>query len=1309
MEALMNMLMEWLKPLSGLRAGLWGAGVVAVPVMLWAWLKKPAAVGVASVAAARGAASGFCAWVWNHLKRLAHALDYLSTQREWRYEQPWMLMLGEQSAGKTSLLRSVSASIRQSPPARAKQLQATGTEWFFLRKGALIDAEGKFSAAVAGSCEERGWHKMLDELNALRPERALDGLVLCISARTLSTAGLEAREALAASLCRQLAQLQEHIEFMLPLTVVVTQCDCINGFDAFWRSQSKVRRVELFGYAAPSQAQSLTPTDWTNDAFDTLGKRLRALQVETAASSDRIDETDEFFLFPDYFQRLRQPLSLVLEGVFHASAWQAGYLFRGLFFTGSPDAEGEIREGVREDVAFAEALLSARVLAEPGLARPTRNGVFSRSKLIRGMQYCAIGIVLSLFAALYFASLRVSSQVAALTAAQTELQRTTPDAVRSGDCLEEESIYPLLTEVARINHNTVYWALPASWLDRRVNTRSDTDIGEGAISKVLMPTLACLLENRANELVTMPVTSLTASDPDAFAKSQTLLTEKLASVRALEDNIERFTQLAERGDDLSRAELLSALAGLSRYVFDAELPPEVMHERGALSDGFSGLKKHEKLKLPSHMRDDFAAQIKRITRQLRRNLDEEVMRGANLLASLNRAEAPVLDNTQRFGQWLTWTEKSWLASTPAANPCEDVRQQAMLPLQQLVSRYGYDDSLLQELARFDVDSCYQPEMSALAKMGQAPYGVLFVPRKPSGLILAAGLRDELGGMPELLQLNFMRMNNMTRRFVCLPGSEGFHQTELAEAVGYVREYEAFAAKMKLSTTRQGIQPLYDRLARLSLASALNDAMQRSQIATQQSPDQQVSLQAVTQADQQLSAMSKELAGGLDKLLIVLRSYGDYGDAATTPVLRQCARDFASTSLSSVSALADASHLYAPAATTTGERVYDLGTLPIQKEYLARQVARAQVLGNYAAPFMNLLAGSSSVADTRREVTSTADFWRNSIDELNRYTQGKEPAGQVANLDNYFIKQLGVLDYSSCNKQLAAYQSPDFGNDLFSERRRALELIVQQRCSNRRVAQAMEAYGALAQRFNRELAGRYPFGELTAHDASLATIKAFFADYDAQRAALHEAMSGSSIKGWAEQRQFIAQLDAVAAFFRSNLLAGDAGNGAPIRLRLVFNAPDRSSAGSEQIVAWLLSSGGRAAGIPNHASTLDWQIGESLALDLTWASRSMWAPLADPQQGDLLVEGNTASFVASNPWALLRMIDQHLVADSTGAARKRLWLGFAVPQQREVSPGKSERGRVRLFLAMTLLGIDPKTQAEVTLSMPAKFPRSAPTD
>ncbi len=1303
----MNAVLGWFKQFSVTQLSVAGVGLLVVVGVVWAWLGKAKMPDIAKVAAGQQSmARGVCARLAGYAKGIWHGFDYLATRREWRYQQPWVLMLGEEKAGKTSLLRSVSISLLQASPAKASELVAQGTEWLFFRGGVIIDPDGKLPTANPGSTPAQAWRRSLSQLKELRPERPLDGLILCISARSLREADVDTRELIAQNLYRQLAYLQERIEFMLPVTVVVTQCDSVDGFDSFWRAQPDVLRSELFGFSANANSQSSAPAEWTDQAFATLAERLRGLQVDAAARTSHIREADAFFLFPSYFPQLRVPLRTLLETVFRQSAWQAGYLLRGIYFTGSVAADGAVEGPARNDIAFVDALVAERVLAERNLARPTRNGLFSRNHLLRAMQITSIAGVVALCVALGFSALRVKSQVATLISAVEQLQRAAPVAARHGDCLGKDEVYPLLVDVSHINDQAHYLAIPASFFDTRAADLSDASIESTAIDKVLMPTFACLLEVRARKMWSDQVILPRVTDDGALQNLRTRFETKLQDVRDLEDNLARYDKLAQHGGHLSRDELLGTLADLSAYVFDAPVPPDVMQERGALSHGFDKVSIGDKVELPKSMRERFAGHIQQLGDATRAALDQEVAHGAELIDVLNRGEEPVLANTRRLAEWLSWTSASWLNATVLTSPCEEIRSDAQPQIDTLVRTYGYAKYLTQVAQKFDAERCFKSEMNALGALSMPPYGNLFTARPKGGLVLSANMQAELLGLPALVQLGFMRLG-VTHSFACMAGSEGFRRPETAEAAAYVNEYNAFVKKQQLAALATTARPLYDRLARQALEYALNDSLQRSQIAPTDTPADQVSLESVTRADQQLARMSNDLSLSLDPLLGVLRSYGDLGFAASAATIRQCARNFAAESLSRISALTDSSRLYLPTPATGNDMLFDLGTLPILKEYLSRQVARAQVLAGYATPFMNLLQGSQSVSDAQRSVPQTATFWHNSIDELNRYTLGKEPTGQVANLDNYFMKQLADLSYSNCRKQLATYVSPEYGDDMFSERRRPLEQLVNQRCSNRRVATAMETYNALAQRFNSDLAGRYPFANIAdpaVPDARLAAVRSFFLDYDAQRAALGDAMADLTGERWRDAQQFVKTLDAISDFFRSNISAPDASEA--IRLSLVFRAQPKQSQGSEQIVAWLLSSGAKAAGFPNRPTTLDWQAGQSLALDLTWASHSSWYPVAEKQQPDLVVEGNDATFVANGTWSLLRFIEAHRTQDDNG--NKQLMLGFSVPQQSEVIPGKSDRSRAHLYLGLSLLGSDTKAGDKV-LKLPMHFPYKAPGD
>lgn len=1286
-------------------SGLTVAIVIGLVLLAW-WLRrmlrKPKIVGIA----VPGDGCVFCASVRSRFARLLDALDYLATRREWRYAQPWVLVLGGKGAGKSSLVASVSANERHPKPGKADELKADGMQWSFLRRGVLIDADGALANASEGSDGARAWAKGLDMLDALRPERALDGIVLCVSARSLRSAKRSERAALAAEANRQLGQLQSAVEFMLPVYVVVTQCDDVPGFGAFWRNLEPGHRREMFGYSAVSQDLSHAPAEWAEAAFDRIGERLREVQVNVAAASERVEDVDGFFLFPARFRELREPLSDWLETVFRTTAWQSGHLFRGLYFSGAVDGAGEQRSGARADVAFVDALVTDKVLCETALARPTRQGAWSRNDVIRRVQYASIAGLAALLVALGVAGVRVSRQVDTLVTGMRTLQEVVPRVPppESGECLASEDVYPLLAHVSRVDTRSSRLAIPLSWFDSRLTTRSAKVVGSSTVEGVLLPTLSCLLEKRARDLLGASRLT-TAAEGAAYSVQRSEFRRLLAEARALEDNLKRYESLSKRAPMMPEGEVLATLGQLSQYAFGEPVPRIVLRRGGVVDDAFRNIDaKPPQPVMPNGLQARLTTAIDARAASLRTALGREVAAGSNLLSALDQGRQPILDNTWRMGKWLAWVQGQWLGSSPERNPCQEIVEANKADIEALIAYYGSNDTLERLLRKFNESQCYQPELRVLAGMEIAPYGPLFLPGK-DGLVLSPAVQVELGGMPALVALPFMQLRSAAP-FRCMGGAARWRASEIAEAAGYLDQYEAFAKARKLPTLPEGGQPLYDRLARASLAHAMDDALRRAQ---QASADIEAETTAATRSDAALAEVGNELARGLPSLQRVLTAYAQLGFADDGAKVRQCARDFAADNLGGVDALADASRLYSPTVPAGGDALYALGSVPVAKDFLARQVARAEVLAGYADPFLSLLSGSTGVDDAWRDTPQTDAFWRNTRTEIASYTKGKEPSGQVANLDALVIGQLTGMTYQNCGGLLAAYKSPEFGNDLFSERRRRLERQVQLRCTDRRAADAEDIYGTLATRFNRDLAGRYPFGPLGARDASPALVREFFLDFARDRARIGDALRDLQGARWREASVFVAGLDRAAAFLDANVAAPE-GMGV-IGLEATFPAEATRASGATEVTTWRLRVDDMVSEFPNAQKALSWLPDDGVALELQWAERSGWRPLADALQPQLQAQGAGARFAFDGPWALLRMIDTHCPTGAGGRTATPLLLRFNVPVQ-SVAPGadgKPERSETRVFMQWRLTGTDPASKAVKPLALPAQFPHSAPTE
>ncbi|ALU89506.1 type VI secretion protein IcmF [Herbaspirillum rubrisubalbicans M1] len=1278
---------------------------------------------------------------------LWHPLAYLTTPRESSYRSTWILVIGQQGAGKSSLLASLDPTQWQTPSEQQQALIIDGSDWLFLPRGVLIDPPGRWSAAEANSQPGRVWKGFLGKLDLLRPERPIDAVLLVVSARSLQADSGAQRLTLAESLRAQLALLERQVEFSLPVYVVISEMDTVSGFAAFWQTQCAVQRREMVGWSMPLTTGSEATEQWVDHAFDYLSGQLRDLQIQVAAKHHHADpaQIDQFMLFPRHLQQLREPVRACMAQVFQASSWQTGCFCRGLYFTGALPAEdaSAIAAGddlARNDIAFVDDLVIRKILAEPRLARPTRHGIWSRSTLLRRLQLTGVTMLVVLFAALAWASVELQRQEAAGNSALVALQQLAQQAgdgsQGSASCAPSDVVAQALEQIGRYPGHPRYWPIPASWLGDRAGSDNAQRLITGVLQNLVLSGVACRLGQQAQLLMAepAPVAPATAGSGAtlAFETTRRALLARSGAILRWQQNQARFDDIAITPADLKRHDLLTPFIALYNDVYGASLSVASTRNKAVLQTALRRAQYTTALNLPAQMKAQLAGQLDRDSQQLAREMQQEVGAGADLLTQLERPGTALLPATRHFSHWLDWVGSAWSGSSAQDNPCSSVATQLQRQADQLRA-YGYPEAELRSMTgHFSTSSCYTPNLATLSGMQMAPYGSLFT-QDAKGLALNTQLRAEQAGLKALLALDFMQIED-TRPFICQTKVAGWRASDIGLSNRYVTQYTQFISGAQPSTPVSDSnnggasqQPLYQRIALRQLEAALNNNLSHAQIAAGPAV---VAVDVSASEDQALARESSNFGALLEPLLSLLRSYRSLNFAASATQLNQCIGSYSSDSLARVQNLSDISLLYDVSSTDAGP-MFDLGTTPVIKDYLARQVARTQVLAGYASAFLTYLNNSGGQNNARNGNAQSAAYWSNTINELNRYVQFKEPAGQVAQLDQLFLKQMPDLDTGNCADILSTYKPADYGNDLFSAHRLKLESLIQANCQSGRDADASQAYSRLATRFNRELAGRYPFGPLGSADASLVTVRQFFADYMAQRASLRASLQGLSGPYWTSAQQFLNQLDATGKFFQGTLSltptppaaakttstapADSDSNAAlastPVKLAVQFHAQPGNSSGAEQLVNWALSSGSKQAAFPNRGTTLDWAYGQALVLDLTWASGSQWQPAPDLQQTDLDTSGLGASFSASGDWALLRLIEKHQPANGYVASSKepnKLMLEFLVPvTSNGNATGKLATSTAKLYVGLNLSGTDPKTHAAVSLKLPQGFPRSAP--
>ncbi|MCE7761495.1 type VI secretion system membrane subunit TssM [Pseudomonas putida] len=218
------------------------------------------------------------------------------------YRLPWYLVLGDEKSGKTSFIdrtdqRFTLTRIDQTQ-ARGRQAEAPAypVGWWVSDDAVIIDPPGVFisqkppagSAAndtsesepgAALGTEARLWEHLLGWLLRNRSQRALNGVLLVVDLPALLHGKPEQRVALARGLRTRLYEVSTQLGSRLPLYVVLTKFDLLDGFDQFYSKLPAAKRESLLGFTFKLDAVEAFDA-WLDEYDEHYGRFLATLNEQ---------------------------------------------------------------------------------------------------------------------------------------------------------------------------------------------------------------------------------------------------------------------------------------------------------------------------------------------------------------------------------------------------------------------------------------------------------------------------------------------------------------------------------------------------------------------------------------------------------------------------------------------------------------------------------------------------------------------------------------------------------------------------------------------------------------------------------------------------------------------------------------------------------------------------------------------------------------------------------------------------------------------------------------------------------------------
>lgn len=252
-----------------------------------------------------------------------------------RYLQPWYVLIGPSGAGKSALFAD--SDLATEIAERIQVEQDTGLAWNIFDEGVVMDVSGDWSFENSAASTTR-WQQLLRLIVRHRPARALDGIIVALPAdQFLSNALDVAMLEQAAVLQQRLRTIQMETSIRLPIYLVITQSEAIDGFGAFASVLCPEERQSMLGWINPYSSEVQFQPDWTDQALGAVRHAVEDRLNRIFATEEHTRAHDSLFLLPANIGSIAPSLRAFLTRALRAPSDIGAPMLRGIFFSSADE------------------------------------------------------------------------------------------------------------------------------------------------------------------------------------------------------------------------------------------------------------------------------------------------------------------------------------------------------------------------------------------------------------------------------------------------------------------------------------------------------------------------------------------------------------------------------------------------------------------------------------------------------------------------------------------------------------------------------------------------------------------------------------------------------------------------------------------------------------------------------------------------------------------------------------------------------------------------------------------------------------
>lgn len=1204
-------------------------------------------------------------------KSFVNALHILKTsisKSDFKYALPWYLVVGNDSSGKTTILEHLNDM--SLPGTDKESLKNAKCEWFLYTNGLAIEVlSSVFDLSSASKKINNNWQLIAHMLAYYRARKPLDGIVLTLSVdmfqKDESYPG--ANKAIAQNIFDNLWWLQSKLNIRLPIYIIITKCDKIDGFKDFMYNLYSDQKDQIFGWSSTYSLDEAYSQFWVDQAFNYITSNLKNSILKSAVTSQSAEGFNGMLFLSKNLNAIKEKLKSFTNILFGPYDRNEGLLLRGIYFTASEldknnrynefdilnyEKATEDSETRRGTLNFVKDLFCEKIFMEYNIAKPIFKNFFFNRKTVLIRRFILLFFSFSLLIGFFLDYSRIKNEFGTVCNyifdINTHIRKLKNLDSKDKSAVEKElkGTLSLISELKVENLKSVF--IPFSWFNN-FNHKIKTTISDSFDSAVINSLYADLYYKGSE--INKPFQRNLAVNENIYAdifKTDEFkkLVEYVEKVLELQDAINQYNSLLERQDG-------EYLNSITNFLFDKQFN----------IDKFLQKKSRDSSKYPEFNFNMYAEVIKEninilfcnFVRTAFPNLFEKILQNIQLSINnmvnqiedvdLNFSQNDILDVYKKISivmKFLTDQKMDWMAESyfSPGKKYNDI-------LNDISKIKIIDSEFLKQLVSFADESLVVFKNKLLKYKTYVTGPLLKRTKNILAIYPSQGFTRFYNDLGAILKEPFMINMSVHNMVTNVPETKllYWNQDVLAHATSLIKSFNDFK-NARLKTMYIQNQSIYSEIAKRVLRGALSSLVAKAQSFEEKLASNDRNIDSLIDNADNLRTVTSQLLTIVDflesefiasknDLFVLVKTY-------YLSLLRELDSYYEKNQPFDIKF-----NVFSTWDGLQKANLYLLGSVASDEvvDYCRVQINSLKTMcKDVAEPLLKIL--NSKYLKRSDENNFVIEKWNNLLTFVDEYN-AKKPGNSISLLENYFVDYLDKvnLENFSENDSLIKYQL--ITKDIFLLKRAKLATDLSNRVKELRNQSVIEKYNEIADYFNKNLSGMFPFvkfANLYTEDADIENVEIFLNKFDEiddnVRNLLDKFKNFDKTGAINNALEFIKQIDVVKEFLRAVILSNKQRdhNKSKIMCEILFRTMPQEEVGGDQILRWEFSVGNQNLNSYDlKRNSAVWYAGDEIVSTFVWAKNSSESPYCD-KNPILVVEGESASFHYKGKWAILRLIN-----------------------------------------------------------------------